>query len=86
MQNIVEANGDIYPCDFYVLDNCRVANVTDENFRFFQGILPDMESEGRIVRLVSGTLFAEEAAEEIIQKKIRIISAKHIRNFLNTVL
>ena len=43
MQNIVEANGDIYPCDFYVLDNCRVANVTDENFRFFQGILPDME-------------------------------------------
>ena len=43
MQNIVEANGDIYPCDFYVLDNCRVANVKDENFRFFQGILPDME-------------------------------------------
>ncbi len=43
MQNIVEANGDIYPCDFYVLDHCRVANVQDENFRFFQGILPNME-------------------------------------------
>ena len=42
-QNIVEADGSVYPCDFYVLDNCRVANVTDENFRFFQGILPDME-------------------------------------------
>ena len=92
MQNIVEANGDIYPCDFYVLDNCRVANVTDENFRFFQGILPDMEffkegvKRGENCKACKCTLFAEEAAEEIIQKKIRIISAKHIRNSLNTVL
>lgn len=43
MQNIIEADGGVYPCDFYVLDHCRVANVQDENFQFFQGILPEME-------------------------------------------
>ena len=45
----VEADGSVYPCDFYVLDNCRIANVQDEKFRFFQGIFPEMEffSQGR---------------------------------------
>lgn len=43
MQNIIEANGDIFPCDFYVLDQHRVANVLDEDFRFFQGILPEKQ-------------------------------------------
>jgi len=49
MQNIIEADGGVYPCDFYVLDNCRIANVQDEKFRFFQGIFPEMEffSQGR---------------------------------------
>lgn len=41
MQNIIEANGDIFPCDFYVLDEHRIANVLDEDFHFFQGILPE---------------------------------------------
>lgn len=42
MQNIIEANGDIFPCDFYALDSYRIANIQDEGFRFFQGIPADM--------------------------------------------
>lgn len=38
MQNIVEANGDLYPCDFYVLDEYRVANIRDQEFAFSEGI------------------------------------------------
>ena len=34
MQNIVEANGDIFPCDFYVLDQYRAGNIQDEDFHF----------------------------------------------------
>lgn len=34
MQNVVEANGDIFPCDFYALDDCMVGNVQDESFQF----------------------------------------------------
>ena len=32
MQNVVEANGDIYPCDFYVLDEYRMGNVMTDTF------------------------------------------------------
>lgn len=29
MQNIIEADGTIYPCDFYALDEYRMGNITD---------------------------------------------------------
>ena len=29
MQNVVEANGDVYPCDFYVLDEYRLGNFNE---------------------------------------------------------
>ena len=29
-QHVVEANGDIYPCDFYCLDDYRLGNIHDE--------------------------------------------------------
>lgn len=32
MQNVVEANGDVYPCDFYVLDEYKIGNVTEKSF------------------------------------------------------
>ena len=38
MQNIVEANGDLFPCDFYVLDEHRIANIQDKDFQLFEGI------------------------------------------------
>ena len=41
MQNIVEANGDIFPCDFYVLDEHRIGNIADEEFQFFEGVLKE---------------------------------------------
>lgn len=31
-QNIVEADGTVYPCDFYVLDRYRLGNLNDEDF------------------------------------------------------
>lgn len=33
LQNIIEANGDIYPCDFYVLDEYRLGNIQDVSFQ-----------------------------------------------------
>lgn len=32
MQNVVEADGSVYPCDFYVLDNLRLGNVNVNSF------------------------------------------------------
>lgn len=32
-QIIVEADGSVYPCDFYVLDQCRLGNLTDTSLR-----------------------------------------------------
>lgn len=87
MQNIIEADGGVYPCDFYVLDNCRIANVQDEKFRFSRGSFRKWNFSARAgnveksVLPADGILFAGAAAEEIIQRKIRIISASLIRNF-----
>ena len=36
MQNVVEANGDVYPCDFYVLDEYKIGNVTEKSFEEMQ--------------------------------------------------
>ncbi|MBF4694462.1 anaerobic sulfatase maturase [Fusibacter ferrireducens] len=32
MQYIIEANGDVYPCDFYVLDAYKIGNIATESF------------------------------------------------------
>lgn len=33
MQYVVEANGDVYPCDFYVLDQNKVGNIAQQDLR-----------------------------------------------------
>lgn len=32
-QNIIEADGSVYPCDFYVLDQYKIGNLTVESFK-----------------------------------------------------
>ena len=32
MQNVVEASGDVYPCDFYVLDKYKLGNLKENSF------------------------------------------------------
>jgi uncharacterized protein len=32
IQNVIEADGSIYPCDFYVLDTYRLGNIRDSDF------------------------------------------------------
>jgi len=32
MQRVIEANGDVYPCDFYVLDKYKCGNIYDMSF------------------------------------------------------
>ncbi|MDO4275500.1 MAG: radical SAM protein [Eubacteriales bacterium] len=44
MQNVVEANGDVYPCDFYVLDGYCMGNVKDYGFWEFKGMSETGES------------------------------------------
>jgi len=31
-QNVIEADGSVYPCDFYVLDEFRIGNLNENNF------------------------------------------------------
>lgn len=33
MQNVIEADGSVYPCDFYALDEYRVGSVVEKSFR-----------------------------------------------------
>lgn len=37
IQHVVEADGGVYPCDFYVLDEWRLGNVLDQSFEDFAG-------------------------------------------------
>ena len=32
-QNVIEADGGVYPCDFYVLDEYRIGNILEEDFK-----------------------------------------------------
>lgn len=32
MQNIIEADGSVYPCDFYVVDSCKLGNIREDSF------------------------------------------------------
>lgn len=32
LQNVVEADGSVYPCDFYVLDDYRIGNLNEDTF------------------------------------------------------
>ena len=32
VNSVVESNGDVYPCDFYVLDEYKLGNITEEPF------------------------------------------------------
>lgn len=56
MQNIIEADGSVYPCDFYVLDNCRLGNIREDSFeklaeRFSQSeLLSDSLKKNRVCR------------------------------------
>ena len=34
MQNVIEADGTVYPCDFYALDEYEMGNITDSNVDF----------------------------------------------------
>lgn len=36
MQNVVEADGSVYPCDFYVLDQYRLGNLCTDSFEQIQ--------------------------------------------------
>ena len=40
LQNVVEANGDVYPCDFYVLDEYRLGNLNEDSLADIRARLP----------------------------------------------
>lgn len=46
-QNIVEADGSIYPCDFYVLDEYRLGNLNEDSFE----VIEQRRKESRFVEL-----------------------------------
>ena len=35
IQHVVEADGSVYPCDFYVLDQWKLGNIREEEFGDF---------------------------------------------------
>lgn len=46
-QNIVEADGSIYPCDFYVLDEYRLGNLNEDSFE----VIEQRRKESKFVEL-----------------------------------
>ncbi len=42
VQNVVEADGTVYPCDFYVLDPYCMGNVNDPNHKLISDSEPDI--------------------------------------------
>ena len=50
MQYIIEADGSVYPCDFYVLDKYKVGNIKEDSiFDLLKSkILKDFINEPRI--------------------------------------
>lgn len=36
VQNVIEADGSVYPCDFYALDEYRLGNLTEDTFKQIQ--------------------------------------------------
>ena len=63
LQNIVEADGSIYPCDFYVLDGYKLGNLNQDSFE---------EIEKR--RMESG--FVKDSLNSRARRREKIISAK----------
>ena len=35
-QYVIEADGGVYPCDFYVMDEYKIGNITQDSFKTFE--------------------------------------------------
>lgn len=46
VQHVVEADGSVYPCDFYVLDQWRLGNIREHSF----GEFGEMDKAGEFIR------------------------------------
>lgn len=46
MQNVIEADGSIYPCDFYALDEYEMGNINDNKLTF-SNLLNDISDKNR---------------------------------------
>lgn len=57
IQNVIEANGDVYPCDFFVLDEYKLGNLNSTDF-----------TEIHRKRLESGFLSQDKLPSEACQK------------------
>ena len=51
LQNVVEANGDVYPCDFYVLDEYRLGNLNTDSLADIRARLPETDFIKRSLEL-----------------------------------
>ena len=100
MQNVIESDGSVYPCDFYAMDPCLMGNIRDPeaDFERFleqaaavreQGDSSPVRTSGtQDVQSVAGIPCAAAAAGEIAMRKrgiLRTITVRLIRTSLPTV-
>ena len=52
-QYVVEADGGVYPCDFYVLDGYRLGDIETQDF-------PDFDKKRRELRFIENSLVPHE--------------------------
>ncbi|MCU6735673.1 anaerobic sulfatase maturase [Diplocloster agilis] len=57
VQTVVEANGDVYPCDFYVVDRYRIGNVNTDSFA-------DMRNSDTAREYLEPSLETDEACKD----------------------
>ena len=54
MQYVVEADGGVYPCDFYVLDQYRLGSLKDQSFE-------EVDQKRREMRFIEASMEKDEA-------------------------
>lgn len=63
IQNVIEANGSVYPCDFYVLDEQRIGNIIEEDFN-------DLEIKRKESKFIKSSLKVDDTCLECKWKNL----------------
>lgn len=63
IQNVIESDGSIYPCDFYVLDEYKIGNLTEEDFE-------DIEVKRKESKFISSSLKVDDSCMKCKWKNI----------------
>ena len=74
VNGVIESNGDVYPCDFYVLDEYRLGNIMEEGFDVLM-------SNKRAVNFYKSSLLKSEKCRKCKYLKLCRSGCRRFKNF-----